>query len=191
MSKELKPYEKENLILNKIRQKKEHQHRRKIELKAIERGLERLERTYVVEKGAYIEELKARELSIENVENQLLELTRQLKAVLPKPKPKPIVIEKLISNGKIECELCGKMFAKSGIKSHRKACLKKLELQKLQEEINKLEIEETLEELDKEEKAEVIEEVEEIIEDLVDEITEDIIEEEPKIDVPTPKEEGD
>ena len=177
MSKELKPYEKETLILKKIRQKKEHQHRRRVEVKAIERGLDRLERTFVVEKQAYLDDLKARNLSIDNVEKQVVELTKELKDIFPKPKAKPI--EESPKNGKVACKHCGKLYSKSGIKSHQRACLKKIELAKLQEEIEKLELEETLEELAKEEQAEVIEEIEEIIEDLedvidLDELTEDV-----------------
>ena len=177
MSKELKPYEKENLLVRKIKQKSEHQHRRKIEVKAIERGLERLERTYIVEKEAYLDDLKSRNASIDNVEQQIQALTKELKEVLPKPKPKIAVVDP--KSVKVACKYCGKEYAKSGIKSHQKACLKKIELAKLQKEIDKLELEDTLEELDKEEQAEIIEDVEEIIEDLedsidLDELTEEV-----------------
>lgn len=169
MSKELKPYEKENEILRKIRQKKAHQHRRRIEVKAIERGLKRLHATYEHDKEAYVKELEARDKSIEQVESQILELTRELKNVFPKPKPKSEVVKP--KNNKEVCDICGKEFAKSGIKGHRRACLKKQELAKIQEEIAKLEIEEVVEE--------------EIKIDL-DELTEDVsfipLDEEPKED---------
>lgn len=172
MSKQLKPYEKENLLIKKIRNKKAHQHRRKIEVKAIERGLERLIRTFAVEKEAYITELKAREVSIENVENQIKELTIELKSVFPKPKPKSVnAIPKNLE--KVACEICGNEYAKSGIKGHRKACLKKQQLEELQSEIDKLEIDETPE-------------VEEI-EINLDELTEDVS----FIKIEDPKEEGD
>lgn len=181
MSKELKPYEKEHLILKKIKRKKEHQHRRRIDVKAIERGLERLERTYIAEKEAYIDELKARNLSIDKVEQQVIKLTKELKDIFPKPKApkKSKIVEITPKNDKEECDICGKKYSRSGIKSHRKACLKKKELIKLQKELEKLEIEETLEELDKEGDAEIVEVVEEIIEDLeeaidLDELTEDV-----------------
>lgn len=173
MSKELKPYEKENLLVRKIRQKKEHQHRRKIEVKAIERGLERLIRTFEAEKEAYIIELKAREVSIENVENQIKELAIELKSILPKPKVKPAnAIPRNLE--KVACEICEKEFSRSGIKGHRKACLKKQKLEELQKEINKLEIDETPDK------------VEEIKIDL-DELTENIS----FVKIGDPKEEGD
>ena len=190
MSKELKPYEKENLLVRKIKRKREHQHRRKVEVKAIERGLERFERTYLVEKEAYLDDLKSRNASIDNVENQILALAKELKDVFPKPKPKSKPVESEVKNGKVTCKHCGKEYSKSGIKSHQRACLKKIELIKLQKELEKLEIEETLEELDKEEDAEIIEVVEDIIEDLeesidIDELTEDVS------FIKEPKEEGD
>ena len=75
-------------------------------------------------------------------------LTKELKETLPKPKPK--TIDTKPKNDKEICDICGREFKRSGIKSHKKACLKKQELKKIQDEIEKLEIEETLEELEKE-----------------------------------------
>lgn len=144
MSKELKPYEKENEILRKIREKRAHQHRRRIEVIATERGLKRLHATYEHDKEAYAKDLEARARSIEQVESQILELARELKNVFPKPKPKPEVVKP--KNNKEVCEVCGKEFSRSGIKGHRKACLKKQELTRIQEELEKLEIEDVVEE---------------------------------------------
>ncbi len=186
----MKPYEKENLLVKKIKQKREHQHRRKVEIKAIEKSIERLDRTYKAEKEAYLDELKARHLSIDKVEQQIQAMAKELQEVLPKSKPKNIVVDP--KNGKVKCKYCPKEFSKSGIKSHQKACLKKIELAKLQEEIDKLELEDALEELNKEEQAEIIEDVEEIIEDLEDSIDLDNLDTEGVsfIDIET-KEEGE
>ncbi len=141
MSKELKPYEKENLLLHKIKEKKGHQHRRRVEIKAIERGLLRLEATFKVEKQAYIDDLKSRNDSVDNVENQILQLTQDLKKAIPKPKPKKVV---KILDGKLECDICHNFYKKSGLKSHRKACLKKIELEKLQAKMDELKLDASL-----------------------------------------------
>ncbi|KKN60498.1 hypothetical protein LCGC14_0531440 [marine sediment metagenome] len=141
MSKELKPYEKENLLLHKIKEKKAHQHRRRVEIKAIERGLLRLEATFKVEKQAYIDDLKSRNDSVDNVENQILQLTQDLKKAIPKPKPKRVV---KILDGKLECDICHNFYKKSGLKSHRKACLKKIELEKLQAKMDELKLDASL-----------------------------------------------
>ena len=105
---------------------------------------------------------------MEILDKKILDYSSALKEFLPKPKIKTQSVE--TKNGKVACKYCGKKYSKGGIKSHQKACLKKIELAKLQEEIEKLELEETLEELSKGEQAEIIEDVEEIIEDLEDSI---------------------
>ncbi len=184
MSKELKPYERENIIIRKLRGCKNSKQYLITQLNATERGLERCKRTYEHDIKIYAEEIQKEKDFLDILDGKILDYSTQLKEFLPKPKVKPKQ-EKPIFNGKIECETCGRLFAKSGIKGHRKACIKKLELQKLQDEIEKLEIEETLEELDKEEKTEIIEEVEESID--LDELTEDVS----FIPIDEPKEEGD
>ena len=173
MSKELKPYERENELLKEIRQKKEHQHRRRIEITAIERGLKRLHATYEHDKKAYAVSLESRRASIDNVERQIMALTTEMKNLLPKPKAKLKPELLTPKNNKEVCEVCLKEFSKKGIKAHRKACLKKVELARLRDELEKLEIEETLDELEqgdatKVEIEAIVDEIDEEIEDIKD-----------------------
>lgn len=160
MSKELKPYEKENELLRKIREKKGHQHRRKIELDATKRGLERCTRTYNYSVNVYKDEIQSRIDSIETVEGQIAVLGAELKKIFPKPK----IIKKAEikpKNNKVICDICEKEYSKKGIKGHRKACLKKKEYELAKQAYEQLQLEETLEELDKEDPEIKIEETNE------------------------------
>ena len=177
MSKELKPYERENIIIRKLRQCKNSKQYMISMIEATERGLERSKKTHERDMKVYGESLEKARITIDNLDQKILDYTNQLKEFLPKAKPKLKAVE--TKNGKVACKHCGKEYSKNGIKSHQKACLKKIELGKLREQIEKLELEETLEELDKKEDAEIVAEVEEIIEDLedaidLDELTEDV-----------------
>ena len=179
MSKELKPYEKENIIIRRLRECRNSKQYIITTINATERGLERLKRTYEHDVKIYAYELEKAKEDVKTIEQKIIEYSNALKEFLPKPKSKPKIVETTPKNGKVACEHCGKEYSKSGIKSHRKACLKKIELAKLQKEVEELELEETLEELDKGDQAEIIEDVEEIIEDLeesidLDEMTEEV-----------------
>ena len=188
MSKELKPYEKENIIIRKLRECKNSKQYLLTQQNATERGFKRCNETYERDAEAYKENLEKTRENLEILDKKILDYSNALKDFLPKPKPKIIVADP--KSVKVACKYCKKEYSKSGIKSHQKACLKKIELAKLQEEIEKLELEETLDELDKGEQAEIIEEVEEIIEDLEDSIDLDELTEEVSfIKIEEPKEE--
>lgn len=190
MSKELKLYEKENIIIRKLRECRNSKQYLLTQQNATERGFKRCNDTYERDAEAYKENLEKTRENLEILDKKILDYVNILKEFLPKPKPKIIVADP--KSVKEECKYCGKKYAKSGIKSHQKACLKKIELAKLQKEIDKLELEDALEELNKEEQAEIIEEVEEIIEDLEDSIDLDELTEEVSfvsIDTKPPKEE--
>ena len=199
MSKELKPYEKENLTIKRLRECKNSRQYLITQLNATERGFARCKKTYERDVKVYAEEIEKAKDFMEILDQKIKNYSEQLKEFLPKPKPK---VEKVDPKSvKEECKYCGKKYAKSGIKSHQKACLKKIELAKLQKEIDKLELEDTLEELDKKEDAEIIEVVEDIIDDLkdsidLDKLTEDVSfigieakEELPEAEYTNPKEE--
>ena len=192
MSKELKPYEKENIVIRKLRECKNSKQYLITQKNATEKGLERCKKTYERDIEAYTENLEKTRENLEILDQKIADYSNQLKEFLPKPKTKITIVDP--QNGKVACKHCGKKYSKSGIKSHQKACLKKIELAKLQEEIEKLELEETLEELSKGEQTEIIEDVEEIIEDLedsidLDQMTEDVsfLNLEPKEDLSEPK----
>ena len=197
MSKELKPYEKENIIIRKLRECKNSKQYLLTQKNATEKGFERCKKTYERDIEAYKENLEKTRENLDILEKKILDYVNTLKEFLPKPKPKIIVADP--KSVKVACKYCGKKYSKPGIKSHQKACLKKIELAKLQEEIDKLELEDALEELNKEEQAEIIEDVEEIIEDLedsidLDELTEEVSFikiEEPKPEPEPKEEEGD
>ena len=177
MSKELKPYEKENLTIKRLRECKNSRQYLITQLNATERGFARCKKTYERDIELYTENLEKTRENLEILDQKIKDYSEQLKEFLPKPKPKIVVVD--LKSVKEECKYCGKKYAKSGIKSHQKACLKKIELAKLQKEIDKLELEDTLEELDKKEDAEIIEVVEDIIDDLkdsidLDKLTEDV-----------------
>ena len=193
MSKELKPYERENEIIRKLRECKNSRQYLITQLNATEVGFERHKKTYKRDVEIYTEEIKKEKEFMEILDKKILDYSNQLKEFLPKPKVKITKVDP--KNGKVACKHCGKKYSKNGVKGHQKACLKKIELAKLQEEIEKLELEETLEELSKGEQAEIIEDVEEIIdvlEDSIDleELTEDVsfIGVEPELEpIPEPK----
>ena len=188
MSKELKPYEKENIIIRKLRECKNSKQYLLTQQNATEKGFERCKKTYERDVTAYKENLEKTRENLEILDKKIFDYVNTLKEFLPKPKPKIIVADP--KSVKEECKYCGKKYAKSGIKSHQKACLKKIELAKLQKEIDKLELEDALEELNKEEQAEIIEDVEEIIEDLEDSIDlNELTEEVSFIKIEEPKEE--
>jgi len=175
MSKELKPYEKENIVIRKLRECKNSKQYLITQKNATEKGLERYKKTYERDIKAYTENLEKTRENLEILDQKIKNYIEQLKDFLPKPK----IIVTDSKSVKVACKYCKKEYSKSGIKSHQKACLKKIELAKLQKEIDKLELEDALEELDKEEQAEIIEDVEEIIEDLedsidLDQLTEDV-----------------
>lgn len=144
----MKDYEIENELQRKLRHKKIHQNRRNVELEALKRNFDRLNRTYESEKEVYENEMKSRLASITQVDEQIKDLEVQLLKFKPKPKIKKKVIKTPAKNGKVACDICGKEYSKKGIKGHRKACLKKQEYEKAREEYEKLQLEETLEELD-------------------------------------------
>lgn len=170
MSKELKPYERENMLIRKLRNTKNSKQYLITQINATERGFERCKKTYEHDIKIYAEEIEKEKGFLEILNGQILDLSTQLKEFLPKPKPKTKPIE---TNSKQLCEVCGKEFSKKGIKAHRKACLKKQELARLRDELEKLEIEETLDELDKDDETKIeieaiVDEIDEEIEDIKD-----------------------
>lgn len=151
MSKELKPYERENLLIKQLRRVKDGRGGRIVQLNAVKKALKRCQDTYEKHIEAYAEDIKAREDSISKLDSKILDLDKQLKELKPKPKIKKKVILKPKNNGKVVCDICGKEYSKKGIKGHRRACVKKQEYEKAREEYEKLQMEETIEELEKEE----------------------------------------
>lgn len=143
MSKELKPYERENIIIKKLRQCRNSKQYVISMINATERGLERHKKTYERDVKIYGEELEKAHATITKLDKKILDYSNALKEFLPKSKPK-IIVKETAKDDKIQCDICEKYYSKSGFKSHRKACLRKIELEKLQEEIEKLKIEETL-----------------------------------------------
>ena len=146
MSKELKPYERENIIIKRLRECRNSKQYIITMINATKRGLERSKRTHERDLKVYSEELEKANATLEQLEKKIRDYSNALKEFLPKPKTKIESIAPKTKDDKIECDICGKYYSKPGFKSHRKACLKKIELSKLRDEIEKLELEETLEE---------------------------------------------
>ena len=121
MSKELKPYEKENEIIRKLRECRNSKQYALTQLNATEKGLERNIKTHKHDVEIYAKDLESQKNTLETLDRKISEYTNHLKEFLPRPKPKKVVKEPIL-DGKLECDICHKFYKKSGLKSHRKAC---------------------------------------------------------------------